>query len=235
MDGPLLASLAAAFALAGLHLLAPHHRHWSSAPRFDLLTFASGAAVGFVLLQLLPRVVSEASSVRPMLALLLASVVGFFGLDRLVKRSREWNRGEGRPDQASLSVFGLAVGLYTVLNAAVGYLLVGQAERGYGAILLLFLAKGAAFLVLDHAFLEDQKDNYARFGRWMVAAADVAGWFLGMLVGFASGPALLLLSILGGAILFNTLKEEVPRGRSANFWPYALGAGSYAALVWWLA
>jgi hypothetical protein len=40
-----------------------------------------------------------------------------------------------------------------------------------------------------------------------------------------------LFAFLGGAIILNTLKEELPSERESRVLPFLLGAGAYAALL----
>ena len=244
MNGPVVASFVGILVIAFLHIASPLHDRWSSHPRFWVLTFASGAAVGFVLTRLVPEVVGNVDQIRGLtglgrsggvrfeLTLMLASVVAFFGMDRLVKHSLRHESEEGRSSTAGPGAFAAALTIYSVMNLGVGYLILLQADRGYAPVVLLVVAKGFAFLVLDHAYLEDQGEKYGRFGRWVVAIADLAGWGLAFLVRFPPVVPTLFLTVLGGGILLNTLKEETPPGREARWWPFAGGAAGYATLAW---
>ncbi len=41
----------------------------------------------------------------------------------------------------------------------------------------------------------------------------------------------MLLALLGGGIILNVLKEELPEQRESRFWAFALGGLGYAALL----
>ena len=41
----------------------------------------------------------------------------------------------------------------------------------------------------------------------------------------------LLTAFLGGGVILNVLKEEVPSERQSRFWAFALGMAGYAALL----
>ena len=40
-----------------------------------------------------------------------------------------------------------------------------------------------------------------------------------------------LFAILGGGVVLNVLKEELPENRESRFWAFALGATLYSALL----
>lgn len=40
-----------------------------------------------------------------------------------------------------------------------------------------------------------------------------------------------LLALLAGGVILNVLKEELPEERKSRFWPFALGAATYAVLL----
>ena len=42
---------------------------------------------------------------------------------------------------------------------------------------------------------------------------------------------IVLFALLAGGIILNVLKEELPEERKSRFWAFALGAGTYAALL----
>lgn len=65
--------------------------------------------------------------------------------------------------------------------------------------------------------------------RWALAATLLAGWAAGALFEMSESVVSLLLAFLGGAVILNVLKEELPSDRDARFWAFIVGAAGYAA------
>ena len=59
-----------------------------------------------------------------------------------------------------------------------------------------------------------------RTGRWVLAAAIVVGWVVG-----------LLTEIPEITVAVNMLKEELPEQRQSRFWAFVLGAAAYTVLL----
>ena len=43
-----------------------------------------------------------------------------------------------------------------------------------------------------------------------------------------------VLAFLGGAVILNVMKEELPEERQSRFWAFAAGAAAYAAVLFLL-
>ena len=68
-----------------------------------------------------------------------------------------------------------------VYNALIGYLFLHRLATGLEDLLLFFVATALHFVVIDHGLREHHKDAYLRKGRWILAAAVVLGWVVGLL------------------------------------------------------
>lgn len=62
-------------------------------------------------------------------------------------------------------------------------------------------------------------------------AAVAGGWSLGLVTGPPEAGVAALTAFLGGGVVLNVLKEEVPSQRQSRFWAFAGGAAGYAALL----
>ncbi len=233
---PLL--LAAALAL--VHLFAGKLRFLDVVPRSRWLSFASGISVAYVFAHLLPQVaagqraLAEAGLTRFVVKeghvwlLALVGLVVFYGLERAARTSRAKST-EG--DQTEADVFWLHMGSYGLYNLLIGYLLAeGEGGTGLGT-LLFWTAMALHFFVNDYGLRSDHKARYTRVGRWLLAAAVVAGAALGLGGRIHEAVLAALVSFLAGGVVLNVLKEELPEDRASRFWPFALGAAGYAALL----
>jgi hypothetical protein len=90
---------------------------------------------------------------------------------------------------------------------------------------------GLHFFVNDYGLRQHHKQRYHRFGRWILAAAVLGGWALGAATEVSEALLVLLIAFLGGGVILNVLKEELPEERESRFWPFALGAVAYTALL----
>ena len=72
---------------------------------------------------------------------------------------------------------------------------------------------------------------YDAHGRWVLAAAPVAGWALGVSFDVSEVALAALFALLAGGIVLNVLKEELPEERESRFSAFAIGAMAYAAIL----
>ena len=88
-----------------------------------------------------------------------------------------------------------------------------------------------SYRVSNFGLREDQKDEYDRSGRWVLAAAVIIGWALGSAMPLPAFLMGFLFAFLAGSMVFNALKEELPEERQSRFWPLALGGTASAVLL----
>ncbi|HEV2150238.1 MAG TPA: hypothetical protein VGR37_22760 [Longimicrobiaceae bacterium] len=239
-----LLSLGAAILLAAVHVLSRLLRRLQELPRSRFLSFAGGMSLSWAVLRTLPglgidqEVLERAAEAEGLSFLrehvylaVLASVLLFYGMERLAKRSRQVGRDVHGVDRTSAAVFWVQTASFAFLNFLIGYALVGRVERGVVPLALFSLAMVLKFLVNDHALFADHKELYDRVGRWVLVVAVAGGWVTGYLTTLPeTGPAL-LRAFIAGSVLFNMLKEELPAERQSRAWAFIAGAVSYALLL----
>lgn len=235
---PWLAAFAAAVALALVHLYAGKLRFLGGTPRSVWLSVAGGVSVAYVFVHLLPEVremqgaLAEALG-RPLglenhsYLLALSGLVVFYGLERAAKVSRRGRGDAGTPP----GVFQLHIGAFALYNLLVGYLLVRRPGQDAAELGWFFVAMALHFAVNDYGLREHHKAAYSRSGRWLLALAVLLGWLFGLFSEVAEAAHAALLAFLAGTVILNVLKEELPEERESRFWPFALGAAGYAALL----
>ena len=118
-----------------------------------------------------------------------------------------------------------------VYNALIGYLFLHRLASGLEDLLLFFVAMALHFVVNDHGLREHHKDAYLRKGRWVLAAAVVLGWVVGLLTKIPEVAIAVLTAFLAGGVIMNVLKEELPEERESRFWAFALGAAFYTVIL----
>lgn len=238
MPSELLPSFATALLFAAIHLAGRHLDFLSGMPRSVWLSAAGGVSVAYVFLHILPELAAHQRQILEHLGgarfatlieshvylLALAGLTIFYGLDRMMLLSDREN-SEHPP-----GIFWTHLGSFAVYNVVIGYLLV-QRGGGLSGLLLFGFALGVHFLINDQALRGHHGELYRRRGKWLLAAAPLLGWTLGVTqpVGqlWVSG----LFALLAGAIVLNVLKEELPRERESRFSAFVAGAAGYAALL----
>ncbi len=238
-------SLLAVVGLAIVHLFSNRLRFLDVTPRSVWLSIFGGISVAYVFVHLLPELaegqetIAEAVGEGEGLAYLeshiyLVALVGlavFYGLERAAASSRRRKRDAGKEDSSSPGVFWLHVSSFAVYNALIGYLFLHRLATGLQDLLLFFVAMALHFAVNDHGLREHHKDAYLRIGRWVLAAAVVMGWVVGLLTEIPEVAIAVLTAFLAGGVVLNVLKEELPEERESSFWAFALGAAAYTALL----
>jgi hypothetical protein len=251
-------ALLIALALAALHLAAPRVRKLPLVPERATGSFAGGLAVAYVFLHLLPEIaegneaIGEVLSdvVRPTplldLAIFLVALVGFtafYGLERLADRTApradaagaRTARGPGAAlatTRSAAGVYRLHLGAFLVYNALITYTMALRLRTGIVFALLFTVAMGLHFVLTDRGLAEHYPTRFDRRGRLALAGALLLGWLASALVAPTSTVLVAVLTaLLGGSVLLNVFKEEIPDGRRSSFAWFLVGLTLYAALL----
>lgn len=239
---PLLSFLAVA-GLALAHLFAGALRFLDGTPRSRWLSLAGGVSVAYVFVHLLPELAASQETIVEALGgrlatlenhIYLVSLIGlavFYGLERAATVSRARNRAAGAKDATDGRTFWLSIGSFGLYNVVVGYLLLHRIERGIDNLVLFAVAMALHFVVNDYGLREHHRERYGRIGRWLLAAAVLLGWALGLVAAIPEVAIAVLLAFLAGGVVLNVLKEELPEERASRFWAFATGAAAYTALL----
>lgn len=240
---PAIPWLSALFAigLAIVHLYSGKLRFLDAIPRSRWLSMASGVSVAYVFVHLLPDLShrQDAIAQTKILAFIehhvyLIALLGlavFYGLERVVRESRQRQEKSGKEGKAEVGIFWLHMTSFALYNGLIGYLLLHREEPGIQSLFLFFIAMALHFVVNDYGLRQDHKHIYHNIGRWILAAAIIVGWAIGYGTEISEAAIAVLFAFLAGGIILNVLKEELPEERKSCFWAFSLGAGAYAALL----
>lgn len=229
--------------LAFIHFFGTRLRFLAGVPRSVWLSVAGGVSVAYVFLHLFPELgegqeqVSKLNWAERFLNhhVYLMSLIGlavFYGLERVVVETkyRQKKKGQEGPRHEQ-GIFWLHIGSFAIYNALIGYILFQREEGTLQNLLLFSIAMALHFIVNDFGLQEHHHDSYRRIGRWVLVAALVAGWGIGFVVELPEALVILVMAFVGGGVIMNVLKEELPEERESRYWAFALGAGLYAALL----
>ncbi|WP_336026515.1 hypothetical protein [Geodermatophilus sp. FMUSA9-8] len=129
-------------------------------------------------------------------------------------------------------VYLLHVASFMVYNALITYTMALRLRTGIAFALLFTVAMGLHFVLTDRGLEEHYPTRFTARGRMALAIALLLGWAVAAV--FAPSSALvvaLLTALLGGSILLNVFKEELPSSRRSSFGWFLTGLTLYAALL----
>lgn len=235
----LSAKIALLFAL--IHVFGNRLTFLQVAPRSIWLSLAGGVSVAYVFVHLLPELAEyqetlgrSAAREGGALAVLehhsyLVALIGlgsFYGLDRLARQSARSAAHAGREHRPTTGVFWIHVGSFAVYNLLIGYFLLHREETDLRGLIIYAVAMALHFVVNDQGLREQHGHIYDDRGRWLLAVAPITGWLLGLATEISAALLATLFAFLGGGVVLNALKEELPEDRESRFGVFALGAGS---------
>lgn len=229
--------------LAIIHFFGTRLRFLAGVPRSVWLSVAGGVSVAYVFLHLFPELsegqehVAQLSWAEQFLShhvylMALFGLAVFYGLERVVVEEKYKQKKEVRKEpRHQQGIFWLHIGSFAIYNALIGYILFQREEGTLQNLLLFSVAMALHFIVNDFGLQEHHHDSYRRFGRWVLVVALVVGWGVGYLVELPEALVILVMAFVGGGVIMNVLKEELPEERESRYWAFALGALLYAILL----
>lgn len=226
--------------LAFIHFFGSRLTFISGIPRSIWLSAAGGASVAYIFLHLFPELSEGQEEIEELQVLgyiqhhiYLISLIGlavFYGLERAVISSK----GSDKSEELETGVFWVHIGSFAFYNALIGYILYHREEGPVQEMLLFSIAMALHFIINDYGLQEHHKAYYRRYGRWLLVTALLAGWVAGLILPLPDAVVMMLMAFIGGAVILNVLKEELPEERKSRYWAFVLGAGVYSALLLFL-
>jgi len=227
-----IATLTVALILVFAHIIVSRLRFLEE-PRGHLWrSAAGGVAISYVIVYILPSLekhraileitarVSFTAQQRVYL-LCLAGFLVYYGIRRMSTIPRF---GRGGRNWSLLVAF-------SVYSGIIGYLVGEQKDFDFAFLFLSAMAMSLHIIGTDHESRRNDSVFFDKYARWSLAASVLLGWLMGAahLLGHSSVAA--WKAFLSGAVIINTMWEEVPDERSGRFWPFAAGAIGFALLV----
>lgn len=210
-------------------------------PRSRFLSVAGGISVAYVFLHLLPELGHFQSELEGHLEdsawafieshIYIVSMIGlaiFYGLEVMVKKSK---RRKDKSAKAGAGVFWIHIGSFTLYNSLIGYLLVHDHFENSWGTFFYFIAMGLHFITNDKALRTSHEEDYDKYGRWLLTAAIVIGWMVGIFTEVADVVVSFLVALLAGGVILNVMKEELPEERESSFLSFGIGMVSYSVLL----
>ena len=240
--GPLAAALVfSAIFLLGSSVLIPAslRRH-----QRRVLSFGAGVTIAYVFVHLLPeleaarealvRTGAHLSLPFPALRVYLAALIGFmlfYALEHLAAWTRKPAGSEATDGEENHLGRSIHVGSFLLYVWLAGYLAVRSLEEGATPMALYAVALGLHFLSLDFSLSREYGSWYRRSVRYAFAIAPLAGWTMGIFVGFSQVFTAALLGFLSGGIIMNAIVSELPKEKEGRILSFLFGGAFYTALL----
>jgi len=213
--------------------------------RRSLMSFSAGAAVSYIFIHLSPELehardvfLEETAHLDLPLAwygiplATMLSFVLFYGVEQFVMSAKRKKTSlEPFGGEESTMVFWIHVGVFGLYAWLVSYLLVDSLETGPVRIGFYAVAMGLHFLSVGHGMHREYGALFDRLGARVLASCAMGGWATGMLINLAKPLVAILLGVVAGGVIVNTMIEELPREKEGRFVPFVLGAVVYTALL----
>ncbi|NJB86776.1 zinc transporter ZupT [Lewinella marina] len=217
----------------------------SGIPRSKWLSLGGGISVTYVFLHVLPEFAEYQEmytehAASPLLSFMehhiygfaLLGLVAFYGLERAAMRSSQTEREPHNDhEEHDTRIFWIHMFSFMVYNGIIGYLLWWREDQSTLGLVYYVLAMAFHFMVTDFGLYEHYRELYRRRGRWLVVAALLGGWLLGLTVEIEEIHIGMIFAFVAGGIIMNVLKEELPEERKSNLWAFLTGVAVYAALL----
>jgi hypothetical protein len=236
---PILATGVAALLFAAVFVFSGRIQlgRWLRFDRRSIVSYSAGTSIAYVFVRLMPELhgtrvaVMETSKYLPLegMAIYLLALVGFmcfYGLEHLRKQLSE--SAESEQDERS---FWVHIGGFAAYAGLMSYLLVRDLEPSESGTALYAVAFGLHFLAVGHSLQQEHGAAYERTGRWLLAAACLLGWGLGVAIELPRFVVALLVAFISGAVIVNAAVMELPSEKDGRFWPFLLGGLLYAAVL----
>lgn len=237
-------TLAASFLFALAFIFGSRLHSPGNIRRRGLLSFSAGAAVAYIFVHLSPELeqarnvfIRESSYVASHLApyaVYVATMLGFvffYGLDQFVMGLKPAIESLHPDKPSGDAAFRVHVGVLGAYGWLISYLLVDTLEEGAVPIGLYAVAMTFHFLTVSHGMYREYGTRYDRKGAPLLAVCSLAGWACGMLVDLSKPIVAVLLGLVAGGVIVNTLIGELPREKEGRFFPFLFGAFFYTALL----
>lgn len=246
----MLIPLAALLLICCVHLFAYRLAFLNRTPRSRWLSASGGISLAYVFLHFMPELAEGQALFEEnhlvswiefdLYGLALIGLLAFYGLERAIQLHNQAGRTESEQETHHHGIFWVHLASFAVYNVITGYLLTqgGQAAENHGgeaasdfALFTFAFAMALHFLVTDFALRKDFKRGYMLIGRFVLCVAVVTGFTIGVFIDLPEIIVLGTIAILGGGVILNVLKEELPAERQSRFGAMLLGALAYAALL----
>lgn len=237
-------TLVVALVFAG-SFIAGGRLHLPSNKLRNIPSFSAGASVAYIFIHLIPELETAGEIfTREMEPLgypfiwqgihvaTLAGFVFFYCLEQAImgiKRKGETALMLER--ERHVLCFRLSLAAFSLYALLVSYLLLHSLEEGEVRLGLYALAMGFHFLSVGHFLQQEYGPLYRERGARLLALCSLGGWAAGKVLEIPVPAIAVLLGVVAGGVIVNTMIMELPREKEGRFPPFVTGAALYTIVL----
>lgn len=213
---------------AAVHLWASRAQALGFIRHGRLLSLGGGVSIAYVFIDLLPKLGKNELIVQASLkglfpyferhvyVLALAGFLTFFVVDRTEKSKRGF----------AFSLFS-----YALFNFLVGYAVADKNDPEVQPLILFTVAMALHYFINDHSLTQRHRQDYSRWGRYLLIACLFCGWLLGQGYDLSPTAVALVSAFIGGGVIMNVIRHELPHDNPHSLGTLLLAAAAYTALL----
>lgn len=216
---------------SSVHLWAEKVKSLGASFHARFLSFGGGVAIAYVFIDLLSKLCRNDLIVRKAFAgvlpfverhvyiMALAGFLLFFIVDRT---------------QAAITnkrTYLLSIGSYALFNFLIGYAVADKNDPEVQPLILFTIAMGLHYFVNDYSLTEAHGDDYDKMGKWILIVSLFLGWGLGMVIVLPEAAVALVSAFIGGGVIMNVIRHELPKNNPNSLWFFLLSAVVYTAIL----
>lgn len=196
------------------------------------LSMGGGVSIAYVFVDLLPKlclndaIVTEAFHgvfpyfERHVFIMVLAGFLMFF----IVDRKQSLHQDEGTSIWLSLPS-------YALFNFLIGYAVADKNDPEVQPLALFTFALSLHYFINDFSLSEEHGEEYQMFGKWVLIGALFLGWACGFLFDLPPSAVALLSAFIGGGVIMNVIRHELPADNPHSMTSFLLSAAFYTLVL----
>jgi zinc transporter ZupT len=161
----------------------------------------------------------------------LAGFLLFYGMEYFARKSYLTNIREKKSARVEDHIFWVHSFINISFNFMISYLIFDDEFPSQLGLILFFIAMLTHLMIMDYDSYGYNKELYQRYGRWIYICANLLGLFTAVIFDVSESIFLILFAFLGGGMILNVIKEELPEDKKSNYAGFLLGAIVYSAVL----
>lgn len=214
-----------------VHLFAAKAQNLDRVFHGMFLSASGGVAIAYVFVDLLPKLCKHDSLVtqalwetfpyleRHVYIMALAGFLLFFFVDRsptLTQKKR---------------AFVLSFSSYALFNFLVGYGIVDKNNPEVRPLTLFTIAISLHYFINDYTLNKEHGPQYTLFGKWLLVLSLFLGGLASYIFSLPQTAVALVSAFIGGGVIMNVIRHELPKDDLHSFGAFLLAAGGYTAIL----